>query len=126
MTREYLLTLGLEESTLEQILSEAQKERAEDLRRAEEAESRHRLVCDQMIGALLREARPSSRLAEESARRRLQEALALGEDPKEALTLLMTDDPEAFLPKEACGPIFSVVSEAEEPSSFAKLNTRRW
>ena len=147
MTREFLISLGLEDRILEQILSERQKEREEEQHRvdsmtaelreaqallsslkesAEAAEDRHRRFGDQMIGMMIRDARPSSRLAEESARLRLQEAIACGEDPKEVLDALIASDPEAFLPTESCGPIFSTFTEAEDLSSFAKLNTRRW
>ena len=139
MKREFLEELGLEKSTIDAIVSEhgksisSLKEKCKDTEEkdgiiasltaerdglistlSEEAE-RHSAFKSGIIDGIVKDARPSSALAEKELRRVLSECV--GENIKSELEMLMENDPDAFKSEKPSRPFFSTFNSADATGS---------
>ena len=137
MKREFLEELGLDKATIDEIMSEhgksvsALKERCKDLTEKESiiaalTEERDGLIASLsaesekltafksgIIDSIVKEARPSSALAEKELRRVLSECEC--GNIKEELKRIMESDPDAFRHETVSVPYFSAFNPCDMP-----------
>lgn len=143
MTRDFLESLGCESLCFEPILTEHERELSEHrkqievlnaaLTAAEESvasltaeKSAGDRFREQIVTHLVREAHPTSQLAEQAACQQLKEAIARGEDPYMTLESIRSEDPNAFSTEPDGLPVFAMADTPEDPGAFSGLSARRW
>ena len=147
MKREFLEELGLDKSIIDAIMSEhgksvsALKEKCKDYDEKDgiiasltaerdglivslsEENERHASFKNGIIDEMIKEARPSSALAENELRRVLSECN--GGSIRAELEKIMENDPEAFKREKVSAPVFSTFNSADAPISSLNYRTLR-
>ena len=147
MKREFLEELGLDKQLIDTIMSEhgrsvsQLKEKCKDLEERDtviaaltserdgllsslsDESEKHAALKGKVIDEIIREARPSSLLAEKELRRALSECDGVG--IREVLDKIMEDDPDAFNREKNDAPIFSAFTKTDVPTSSFKYRTVR-
>lgn len=147
MKREFLEELGLEKQIIDAIMSEhgksvsALKEKYKDYDEKDgiiasltaerdrltvslsEENERHASFKNGIIDEMIKEARPSSALAENELRRVLSECN--GGSIRAELEKIMENDPEAFKREKVSAPVFSTFNSADAPLSSLNCRTVR-
>lgn len=147
MKREFLEGLGLDKQMIDAIMSEHGKSVStlkERCRGAEEKDAviaaltserdgllaslsdegeKHAAFKSRIIDGIVKDARPSSLLAEKELRRVLSECD--GDGIKETLERIMESDPDAFRREKTDAPIFASFAFSDAPAPSFKYRTVR-
>lgn len=147
MKREFLEELGLDKSIIDSIMSEygksvsALKEKCKDGEEKDtliasltaerdgltyalsEENEKHAAFKNGIIDRIVKDARPSSALAERELRRVLSECD--GDSIKAELEKIMDNDPDAFNRDKSDAPVFSAFATSDMPSHSFNYRTLR-
>lgn len=147
MKREFLEELGLDKSIIDSIMSEygksvsALKEKCKDGEEKDtliasltaerdgltsalsEENEKHAAFKNGIIDRIVKDARPSSALAERELRRVLSECD--GDSIKAELEKIMDNDPDAFKRDKSDAPVFSAFATSDMPSHSFNYRTLR-
>lgn len=139
MKREFLDGLGLDRSTIDSIMAEHGKSVSSLKEKCNDAEEKDGIIAALtserdalsaslstesekhaafkrgIIDGIVKEARPTSLLAEKELRRALSKCD--GDDLRAELQRIMDSDPDAFMREKVDAPVFAAFSGADTPAS---------